>query len=130
MLLAELRIGRTHSRPQVSNDNPFSEAAFKTFKYCPAFPGRFGYLADARSIADRFFKHYNHSHYHLGIGLYKPASVHFGTAEEYGWSGPRCSMPPTPPIASAPTTALLPGAVWINKPQEPEEPEDDAQKKS
>ncbi|MEO5680317.1 MAG: DDE-type integrase/transposase/recombinase, partial [Acidimicrobiales bacterium] len=62
VLLSDLKIGRTHSRPQVSNDNPFSEAAFKTLKYCPSFPERFGSLADARSFSDEFFNHYNHHH--------------------------------------------------------------------
>jgi len=59
-LLADLGIGRTHSRPHVSNDNPFSEAAFKTLKYCPAFPERFGSIADARAFCEQFFSYYNH----------------------------------------------------------------------
>jgi putative transposase len=135
VLLAELRIGQTHSRPHVSNDNPFSEAAFKTFKYCPAFPDRFGSLADARTFADLFFEHYNHAHRHSGIGLHTPASVHFGTAA--GVRAERAKVldaayaaHPERFVNKAPTPPLLPGTVWINKPQEPEEPEDDAQKKS
>ena len=79
-LLADLHIGRTHGRPHVSNDNPYSEAAFKTLKYGPAFPDRFGSLADARAFAGSFIEHYNHEHRHSGIGYHTPASVHFGTA--------------------------------------------------
>ena len=81
-LLAELGVGRTHSRPHVSNDNPYSEAAFKTRKYCPAFPARFGSMADARAFCAEFFDYYNHHHRHSGIGLHTPASVHYGTATE------------------------------------------------
>ncbi|MGH2767116.1 MAG: IS3 family transposase, partial [Actinomycetota bacterium] len=82
VLLADLKIGRTHSRPHVSNDNPYSEANFKTLKYCPAFPDRFGSLEDARVFCDTFFEHYNHHHRHSGIGYHTPASVHFGTAAQ------------------------------------------------
>ena len=73
---------RSHSRPHVSNDNPYSEAAFKTFKYCPAFPDRFGSIEDARAFCVAFFEHYNHVHRHSGIALHTPASVHYGTAAE------------------------------------------------
>jgi putative transposase len=66
-LLADLGIGRTHSRPHVSNDNPFSESAFKTLKYCPAFPARFGSLADARVFCEQFFSYYNHEHRSHGV---------------------------------------------------------------
>jgi len=79
-LLADLGIGRTHSRPHVSNDNPFSEAQFKTLKYCPAFPERFGSIQDARAFCAVFFDYYNHEHHHSGIGLHTPAAVHDGTA--------------------------------------------------
>jgi putative transposase len=81
-LLVDLGVDRSHSRPHVSNDNPFSEAAFKTLKYCPVFPERFGSLADARAFCDQFFAYYNHEHRHSGIGLHTPASVHYGTAAE------------------------------------------------
>ena len=81
-LLADLGVGRTHSRPHVSNDNPFSEAVNKTLKYCPAFPARFGSIQDARIFCDTFFDYYNHHHRHSGIGLHTPASVHYGTAAE------------------------------------------------
>ena len=81
-LLVDLGVARSHSRPHVSNDNPYSEAQFKTLKYCPAFPGRFGSIADARAFCAEFFDHYNHVHRHAGIGLHTPASVHYGTAGE------------------------------------------------
>ncbi len=132
VLLAELRIAQTHSRPHVSNDNPFSEAAFKTFKYCPAFPERFGCLADARAFADRFFEHYNHHHRHSGIGLHTPASVHFGTAAGVRAERARVldvayAAHPERFVNKTPVPPLLPSTVWINKPQEPE---DAAQKES
>jgi len=81
-LLVDLGVARSHSRPHVSNDNPYSEAQFKTLKYCPAFPGNFGSLADARAFCEAFFAYYNHEHRHSGIGLHTPASVHYGTAAE------------------------------------------------
>ncbi len=125
VLLADLCIGRTHSRPHVSNDNPYSEAAFKTLKYCPAFPERFGSLQDARAFADDFFQIYNHHHRHSGIGYHTPASVHFGTAglvregrahvldAAYAAHPERfVNRPPTPPA--------LPGPAWINEPKEVE----------
>ena len=130
-LLADLGIGRTHSRPHVSNDNPFSEAAFKTLKYCPAFPARFGSIHDARLFCEQFFSYYNHEHRHSGIGLHTPASVHYGTATEIRakravtLDGAYAANParfrhrrPTPP--------KIPTAAWINKPTI----ENDAQKKA
>jgi hypothetical protein len=71
-LLLDLGVDRSHSRPRVSNDNPFSEAAFKTLKYAPVFPEAFGLLADARAFCERFFGYYNHEHRHSGIGLHTP----------------------------------------------------------
>jgi putative transposase len=120
-LLADLGVGRTHSRPHVSNDNPYSEAAFKTLKYCPAFPARFGSIADARAFCAEFFDYYNHHHRHSGIGLHTAASVHYGTATEiraqraatldaaYAANPGRfCGRRPTPP--------KLPTVAWINNP--------------
>jgi len=124
-LLADLCIGRTHGRPHVSNDNPYSEAGFKTLKYSATFPGSFGSLADARAFVGPFIDHYNHQHRHSGIGYHTPASVHFGTAalvrEErarvldaaYAAHPERfVNKPPTPPA--------LPGPAWINQPKEVE----------
>ena len=125
LLLADLGVVRSHSRPKVSNDNPYSEAAFKTLKYCPTFPDRFGSIADARAFCARFFGYYNHEHRHSGIGLHTPASVHHGTATEiralraevlaaaHTRHPQRFRRPPQPP--------RLPTAVWINRPAlEPE----------
>lgn len=123
-LLIDLGVARSHSRPHVSNDNPFSEAQFKTLKYCPAFPDRFGSLADARAFCEQFFTYYNHEHRHSGIGLHTPASVHLGTAGQiraqravtldaaYTANPTRFHRRPTPP--------KLPTAAWINQPS-PEE---------
>src|SRR3954451_15039380 len=120
LLLADLGVVRSHSRPKVSNDNPYSEAAFKTLKNCPASPDRFGSLADARAFCEQFFTYYNHEHRHSGIGLHTPASVHHGTAHQiqglradvlaaaHARHPIRFRRPPQPPA--------LPDAVWINRP--------------
>src|SRR3546814_7407003 len=79
-LLADLNVARSHTRPKVSNDNPYSEAWFKTLKYAPVFPDRFGSLADARIFLDHFVTWYNHDHHHSGIGLHTAAAVHYGHA--------------------------------------------------
>ena len=120
-LLADLGVGRTHSRPHVSNDNPYSEAVNKTLKYCPVFPARFGSIQDARVFCEAFFEHYNHHHRHSGIGLHTPASVHDGTAIEI-----RARRADTLDAAYAanprrfgnrrPSPPELPTAAWINKP--------------
>jgi putative transposase len=81
-LLADLGVTKTHSRPQVSNDNPFSEAQFKTVKYHPSCPERFGSGEDARAWARELFAWYNHEHHHTGLGLLTPAVVHAGQASE------------------------------------------------
>jgi transposase InsO family protein len=81
-MLVDLGVLRSHSRPRTSNDNPYSEAQFKTMKYMPDFPDRFGSLADARAFCECFFTAYNHEHRHSGIGWHTPASVHYGTAEQ------------------------------------------------
>jgi putative transposase len=122
-LLVFLGIGRSHSRPHVSNDNPFSEAHFKTLKYCPAFPDRFGSIADARAFCEAFFAYYNHDHRHSGIGYHTPASVHYGTAVEV-----RAQRQDTLHAAYAanparfrhhrPQPPKLPTVAWINEPTE------------
>jgi putative transposase len=71
---------KTHSRPRVSNDNPFSETQFETLKYCPAFPERFGTLEDARAFGQVFFSWYNNEHHQSGLGFLTPAVVHYGLA--------------------------------------------------
>ena len=80
-LLADLGVTQSHSRPHVSDDNPFSESQFKTMKYRPDFPGRFGSIQDARPHCQTFFAWYNDEHHHSGLGLHTPADVHYGTAE-------------------------------------------------
>jgi putative transposase len=80
-LMTDLKITRSHSRPKTSNDNPYIEASFKTLKYDPSFPARFGSLQHARQHSEAFYTYYNHEHRHCGIGLHTPASVHHGTAE-------------------------------------------------
>lgn len=82
LLLADLGITKTHSRPHVSNDNPFSEAQFKTLKYRPTFPTRFGSIQDARAHCHVFFPWYNTEHHHAGLGLLTPFDVHHGQAEQ------------------------------------------------
>ena len=81
-LLTDLGVKKSHSRPHVSDDNPYSESQFKTLKYSPGFPERFGSIEDARSFCRRYFHWYNHQHRHSGIGMMTPASVHEGRAEE------------------------------------------------
>lgn len=81
-LLAELGVTRSHSRPKVSNDNPYSESWFKTLKYAPAFPERFTSIHHARDFMDEFVAWYNHEHRHSGIGLHTPADVFYGLAED------------------------------------------------
>jgi len=120
-LLVDLGVARSHSRPHVSNDNPYSEANFKTLKYCPAFPGRFGSIQDARTFCAAFFEHYNHIHRHAGIGLHTAASVHYGTATEI-----RAQRVVTLDAAYAanparfrhrrPHPPKLPTVAWINEP--------------
>jgi putative transposase len=80
-LLADLGVTKSHSRPHVSNDNPFSESQFKTMKYRPGFPDRFGCIEDARAFCQPFFGWYNDEHHHSGLGLHTPASVHYGQAD-------------------------------------------------
>ena len=75
-LLADLGVTKTHSRPHVSNDNPYSESQFKTLKYCPEFPGNFGSIQGARQFCHVFFTWYNCEHMHSGIGLLAPEHVH------------------------------------------------------
>jgi putative transposase len=120
-LLVDLGVARSHSRPHVSNDNPYSESNFKTLKYCPAFPGRFGSIQHARAFCGQFFDHYNHIHRHSGIGLHTPASVHYGTAADI-----RAQRQVTLDAAYAanparfayrsPTAPRLPVVAWINEP--------------
>jgi len=120
-LLVDLGVDRSHSRPHVSNDNPYSEAAFKTLKYCPAFPGSFGSIEDARAFCKVFFDYYNHEHRHSGIGLHTPASVHYGTAAAIREQravvlDAAFAAHPDRFHGRRPTPPKLPTAAWINDP--------------
>jgi putative transposase len=124
LLLADLGVAKTHARPHVSNDNPFSEAQFKTLKYRPAFPERFGALEDARAFCQVFFPWYNTDHHHSGLGLLTPHDVHHGLAEAR--LAGRASVLTAAHAAhperfprGRPRPATLPTEVWINRPTTP-----------
>lgn len=119
-LLVDLGIDRSHNRPHTSNDNPYSEAAFKTLKYCPAFPDRFDDVHHARRFCKKFFAYYNDEHYHSGIALLTPATVHNGNVDKvqaaraqvltaaYAEHPERFSRRPRP--------LPMPTKAWINDP--------------
>lgn len=128
-LLASLGVNKSHSRPHVSNDNPFSESQFKTLKYRPDFPARFGCYEDGLCFCRRFFSWYNDEHYHSGIGLLTPASLHYGQAETIVASRHQTleqayAAHPERFVSGAPKALELPSAVWINPPdkQDSEQP--------
>jgi putative transposase len=121
LLLADLGVTKSHSRPYTSNDNPFSEAHFKTLKYQPQFPKRFGCIQDAKTFCRAFFDWYNRDHHHLGIGLMTPNQVHYGQADTIHAARQKIldqafrananrfvNKPPEPPTK--------PTGVWINPP--------------
>jgi putative transposase len=121
MLLADLGVTKTHSRPHVSNDNPYSEAHFKTLKYRPGYPERFGSQADARAWSRDFFSWYNHHHHHSGIALLTPANVHYGHAQQLLQARHQVmqvAYQKTPErfVQGLPKPFELPDAVWINPP--------------
>ena len=124
LLLADLGVTKTHSPPHVSNDNPFSEAQFKTLKYRPTFPTRFGSIQDARVHCHVFFPWYNTEHHHSGLGLLTPADVHHGVAEERVaaratvLAAAHAAHPERFP-AGRPHPPARPGEVWINPPARP-----------
>jgi len=123
MLLADLGVTKTHSRPHVSNDNPYSESQFKTLKYRPDFPSRFGSIEDARVFGRAFFAWYNSEHRHSGIGLLTPQMVHYGQAEEV-LEKRRTTLKkayeshPERFVKKMPEPQKVPEAVWINPPKE------------
>jgi putative transposase len=121
-LLADLGVTKTHSRPHVSNDNPYSESQFKTLKYRPGFPDQFGSLADARAWARPFFEWYNQEHHHSGIGLLTPAIVHGGQAAAAIAARQQVlktahEAHPERFVRGMPKPPVLPPAVWINPPR-------------
>ena len=122
LLLGDLGVTKTHSRPHVSNDNPFSESHFKTMKYRPQFPDRFGSIQDARNFCRPFFDWYNNEHHHSGIGLLTPFSVHYGLAHAVIEARHRTLLEayaahPERFVNKLPEPPHLPTAVWINPPK-------------
>jgi putative transposase len=125
LLLADLGVTRSHSRPHVPDDNPYSESQFKTLKHHPTFPDRFGSIEDARAFCQRFFGWYNHQHRHSGIALLTPA-VHYGRTEQI--TAARAAVlkgahaaHPARFVRKPPEPLRPPRAVWINKPVDPTE---------
>jgi len=121
LLLADLGVTKSHSRPHVSNDNPYSEAQFKTLKYRPDFPERFGSLEDARSFGHRFFPWYNTEHYHSGIGYLTPEQVQFGLSDQIVKEREAVLRKayeryPDRFKRGMPKPLPLPEVAWINKP--------------
>jgi len=125
-LLDDLGVTRSHSRPRVSNDNPFSEAWNKTLKYAPVFPERFSSLQAARQFMSDFVDYYNHHHRHGGIGLHTPADVHYGLAVEtarqrsQALEAARRRHPTRFATTHDPKILELPTATWINQPKDQE----------
>jgi putative transposase len=120
-LLTNLSVKKTHSRPHVSNDHPYSESAFKTLKYRPDFPDRFGCIQDARAHCRRFVRWYNSQHHHSGISMFTPEQVHYGTWKEVLIKremvlNEAVKMHPERFVKGVPEVKSAPNAVWINKP--------------
>jgi putative transposase len=122
LLLSDLGVTKTHSRPHTSNDNPYSEAQFKTLKYRPDFPERFGSLEDTRAFCQNFFAWYNFEHHHSGIGLMTPQVVHYGLAQDVFKAREKVLLAayeahPERFVRKFPAPLRLPQAVWINPPK-------------
>ena len=120
-LLADLGVEKSHSRPHVSNDNPYSEAQFKTMKYRPDYPDRFGAIEDTRVWARRFFPWYNQEHHHTALALMPPSVVHYGQAEAVRQARSQVLSAayrrhPERFVRGVPEVPAPPAAVWINKP--------------
>jgi putative transposase len=122
VLMADLGVAKSHSRPHTSNDNPYSEAHFKTLKYRPDYPERFGGVADARAWAARFFSWYNHEHHHSGLALLTPFDVHYGWTELVLAKRQTVLQRfyadhPERFVKGAPVPSRPPEAAWINPPK-------------
>jgi putative transposase len=120
-LLADLGVTRSHNRPHTANDNPFSESHFKTLKYQPRFPRRFGCIEDAKAFCRRFFDWYNQDHHHAGIGLMTPDQVHYGQvnavhAARQQTLDQACRDHPERFVNQPPKPPAKPTAAWINPP--------------
>jgi putative transposase len=127
LLLADLGVTKTHSRPHVSNDNPYSEAQFKTMKYRPDYPSRFGCQQDARAWANTFFDWYNHEHHHTGLALLTPADVHFHRAQNVLQKRQTVldvayARNPERFVKGVPAPMQVPQMVWINPPKPAKDP--------
>jgi len=121
LLMADLGVTKTHSRPHVSDDNPYSESQFKTLKYMPEFPERFGSIEDSRAFGQKFFPWYNHDHHHSGIALLTPEMLHYGMAGEVIELRQQVldqayARNPERFVRAPPKHPPLPTAVWINPP--------------
>lgn len=129
MLMSDLGINESHSRPHVSDDNPYSEAHFHTVKYRPDYPDRFGCLGDARSWCEGFFPWYNNEHHHSALHLLTPTDVHYDRAEEklaqrQAVLQRAYTAHPERFVNGPPTLSQLPAAVWINRPVTADDPAD------
>jgi putative transposase len=130
LLLADLGVTKTHSRPHVSNDNPYSEAQFKTMKYRPEYPARFGCQQDACAWAKTFFDWYNREHHHTGLALLTPANVHFHRAQavlQKRQAVLHAAYARTPErfVKGPPAPSQMPQAVWINPPKPARDPQNE-----
>jgi putative transposase len=126
-LLADLGVTKSHSRPHTSNDNPYSEAQFRTLKYRPDFPATFGSIEDARTFCQRFFRWYNTEHRHSGVAWHTPHNVHYRHAEAVqavraDVLAAAYARNPERFVRKHPEPAELPAAAWINQPTKPELP--------
>lgn len=125
-LLADLGVTKTHNRPHVSNDNPYSESQFKTLKYRPTFPERFGCLEDARAFCTEFYRWYNTEHRHSGIAMHRPVDVHYGRATDVQDHRAKVltgayAAHPERFVRHPPVPLALPETAWINRPAPQEE---------
>lgn len=124
-LLADLGVTKSYSRPHVSNDNPYSESHFRTFKYQPEYPDRFGCFEDAHAYCGRFFPWYNDEHHHSGIGFHTPADLHYGRAEAVRQQRGKVldlayAVHPERFVRKPPVPPAIPAVSWINEPKEVE----------
>jgi putative transposase len=121
-LLVDLKVMKTHSRPHVSNDNPYSESNFKTLKYCPQFPGMFGSIEDARLFCRDFINWYNRGHHHSDIGLVTPEQVHYNLSQKIYDNRTNVLLKafgkhPKRFKGKMPLPPEIPQEAWINKPK-------------
>jgi putative transposase len=121
LLMSDLGVTKTHCRPHVSNDNPYSESAFKTLKYRPDFPERPQPIEEARAFCRDYFAWYNDDHHHSGLAMHTPADVHFGRAQQrtlqrQGVLDAAFQAHPERFPLGRPVAKLPPAAAWINKP--------------